>query len=113
MAPRKQPGAASASKAEPAATSGTETAAADAETVQSQPEAAPAPTQAAPTPAPPPQQRASQTEAAPSLESAAASGDAVARYQLALQQLEDQRYSDAAALMRRAAGKALTVFYRS
>ncbi|MAB69414.1 MAG: hypothetical protein CMH89_07240 [Oceanicaulis sp.] len=90
-------------QAEPAATSGTETAAADAETVQSQPEAAPAPTQAAPTPAPPPQQRASQTEAAPSLESAAASGDAVARYQLALQQLEDQRYSDAAALMRRAA----------
>ncbi|MBL4539529.1 MAG: SEL1-like repeat protein, partial [Oceanicaulis sp.] len=41
--------------------------------------------------------------AAPSLESAAANGDAVARYQLALQQLDEGRFSDAAALMRRAA----------
>jgi len=72
---------------------------------QSQAEAEPAPSQAdtAPAPAPAPQTRPTAGDQSPSLESAAASGDAVARYQLALQQLEDQRYSDAAALTRRAA----------
>ena len=39
----------------------------------------------------------------PSLEQAAAAGDAIARYQLALNRLEDGATSDAAALMRRAA----------
>ncbi|WP_375548470.1 peptidoglycan-binding protein [Oceanicaulis alexandrii] len=92
----------------------------DAEGVASEPAAAPpSPSQTEPTapetqtatpPAPAAQTPSPETPAprpavtpTPSLESAAANGDAVARYQLALQQLDEGRFSDAAALMRRAA----------
>ena len=79
----------------------TETAAPASDSVAPSSETTPAASE--PAPAPAPQPRAPAASETPSLESAAASGDAVARYQLALQQLEEQRYTDAAALMRRAA----------
>ncbi|WP_273145510.1 peptidoglycan-binding protein [Oceanicaulis alexandrii] len=73
----------------------------EAETAAPDIQPAPPPTQTPSVAAPAP--RPSAAPAAPSLESAAANGDAVARYQLALQQLDEGRFSDAAALMRRAA----------
>ncbi|WP_440959146.1 peptidoglycan-binding protein [Oceanicaulis sp. LC35] len=98
---------------EAAALSAPEAEAAPGEADNAQPQADLTPTPApVPAPAAAPQPRASSVDEAPSLESAAASGDAVARYQLALQQLEDQRYSDAAALMRRAAEQGIPAAQR-
>lgn len=89
----------------------TETAEAAPETAQPAPATTPSASEPAasepvvsePVVAPAPQAPMPSVNETPSLESAAASGDAVARYQLALQQLDEQRYTDAAALMRRAA----------
>lgn len=89
-------GAAAGPVAAPPSPSQTEPAGPDAQEATPPPPAAQTPPPAAPAP------RAS-VDPAPSLESAAANGDAVARYQLALQQLDEGRFSDAAALMRRAA----------
>ncbi|WP_424993779.1 peptidoglycan-binding protein [Oceanicaulis sp.] len=89
-------GAASEPVTTPPSPSQAEPAAPDAQEATPPPPAAQTPPPAAPAPR-------SSVDPAPSLESAAANGDAVARYQLALQQLDEGRFSDAAALMRRAA----------
>jgi len=86
-------GAASAMPTETGTSSEIDTSSAQPQATQT---ATPAPSAPAPTPAP-------VVPQGPTLESAAAEGNPIARYQLALQHAQASEFADAAALMRRAA----------